>query len=174
MDAIKQHETSGSQPKTATVSISEAARLVGKGRQTLYNHKKQGKLSFDRDQDGNPVIQVAELMRVYGELKLPKKDTSETPKATAKQDTPSQPSTPPENNSKQIDLYRKLISTQKELALLKESQAREREIQEERIKDLKDQVDDWRTQARSATHLLEYQQEKEQNRRRGWLSRLFG
>jgi len=50
----------------ATVSISEASRLTGKGRQTLYRHIKNGKLSATKDGDGSRVIQVVELERVYG------------------------------------------------------------------------------------------------------------
>ena len=50
---------------SATVSISEASRLTGKGRQTLYRHIKQGKLSAITDGDGSRVIQLAELERLY-------------------------------------------------------------------------------------------------------------
>ena len=174
MDTTTQLDTTENHPKTATVSISEAARLVGKGRQTLYNHKKQGKLSFEKDRDGSPVVQVAELMRVYGELKLPKPNEVETDKDTVKESSASQQETGKGNSSRQLDMLRKLISTQKELSMLKQSQEREREIQEERIQDLKSQVNDWKEQARSTTHLLEYQQsEQEKKSSRGWLSRLF-
>jgi len=51
---------------TSNVSISEAARLTGKGRQTIYRHIKQGKLSTKTIGDGTQVIPVTELERVYG------------------------------------------------------------------------------------------------------------
>lgn len=57
------------------VNISEAARLVQKDRKTLQRHMKEGKsgkgtLSFHTDEDGRKLIDVAELQRFYGDLKL--------------------------------------------------------------------------------------------------------
>ncbi len=52
----------------AIVSITEAAKLVRKGRQTLYNHNEKGKLSFTKTEEGKPGIDTAELQRVYGKL----------------------------------------------------------------------------------------------------------
>ena len=47
------------------VTITEAAELVNKSTQTLYRHIKSGKLS--RESSG--LLQIAELIRVYGELR---------------------------------------------------------------------------------------------------------
>ena len=58
----------------AIVSISRAAKLVRKGRQTLYNHNDKGKLSFTQTVDGKPGIDTAELVRVYGKLYMPADD----------------------------------------------------------------------------------------------------
>ncbi len=55
----------------AIVSISRAAKLVRKGRQTLYNHNEKGKLSFTTTVDGKPGVDTAELARVYHKLYLP-------------------------------------------------------------------------------------------------------
>ena len=55
----------------AIVSISHAAKLVRKGRQTLYNHNEKGKLSFTQTDDGKPGIDTSELERVYGKLYMP-------------------------------------------------------------------------------------------------------
>ena len=55
----------------AIVSISYAAKLVRKGRQTLYNHNDKGKLSFTQTEDGKPGIDTSELERVYGKLYMP-------------------------------------------------------------------------------------------------------
>ena len=55
----------------AIVSISQAAKLVRKGRQTLYNHNDKGKLSFTTDEEGKPGIDTSELERVYGKLYMP-------------------------------------------------------------------------------------------------------
>ena len=49
-------------------SITEAAKLTGKARSTLHRHLKDGRLSKELDADGQPVIDTAELVRVYGPL----------------------------------------------------------------------------------------------------------
>src|SRR5512133_501472 len=54
----------------AVVSISEASRLVGKTRQTLYNDRDSGKLSWTTLETGKPGIDTSELQRVYGQMKL--------------------------------------------------------------------------------------------------------
>jgi hypothetical protein len=50
------------------VSISEAARLTGKPRSTLHRHIVSGTLSKESDGQGKPVLDIAELERVYGPL----------------------------------------------------------------------------------------------------------
>lgn len=47
------------------VSISEAARRAGVKRTTIYRKVEAGKLSKEIDDDGNPVIDLSELCRVY-------------------------------------------------------------------------------------------------------------
>jgi septal ring factor EnvC (AmiA/AmiB activator) len=56
------------------VSVAEAARLVKRNRQTLYrDYLATGKLSSVTDPiTGNKAINIAELMRVFGELKMEK------------------------------------------------------------------------------------------------------
>lgn len=52
----------------AAVSISEAARLTGKNRQTIYRHIGTGKVSAVDQGDGTKGIPITELERVYGLL----------------------------------------------------------------------------------------------------------
>ena len=54
----------------ALISVSEAAKLVGKSVKTIYRHIDTGKLSFCHNDNGIKSIDTSELMRVYGELKL--------------------------------------------------------------------------------------------------------
>jgi len=55
----------------AKVTISEAARLVGVARQNLYkNYINEGKVSVERDHLGKPRIDVSELIRVFGEVRM--------------------------------------------------------------------------------------------------------
>lgn len=51
------------------LNLSQAAKVVGKNRVTLWRHINAGKLSAERDRDGNPLVDTSELLRVYGELK---------------------------------------------------------------------------------------------------------
>lgn len=49
-------------------SVSEAAKLTGKNRTTIYRHMKNSVISFEKGPTGNPVIETSELERVYGSL----------------------------------------------------------------------------------------------------------
>ena len=51
------------------VNITQAVKLTGKSRTTLYNHLKSGKLSAEYDDVQNRSIEISELERVYGKLK---------------------------------------------------------------------------------------------------------
>ena len=51
------------------ISVSEAARLCGKDRKTLYRQIKEGKLSATKDEAGATKVDVSELTRVYGALR---------------------------------------------------------------------------------------------------------
>lgn len=55
----------------AKISISEAAKLIGKNRSTLYRHINSGKLSKHFDNNNNPLLDTSELSRVYESFKIP-------------------------------------------------------------------------------------------------------
>ena len=48
------------------LSMEQAAYVIGKTKKTIYNHKDAGKFSYEQDRDGKTVIDVSELLRVYG------------------------------------------------------------------------------------------------------------
>ena len=52
----------------AQVSVSEAAHLVGRDRKSLYRAIKQGRLSATQSATGERQIDIAELVRVYGDF----------------------------------------------------------------------------------------------------------
>lgn len=52
------------------VSLTKAATLVNKSRATIYNNKKAGILSVEKDAKGQTVVDISELQRVYGDVKL--------------------------------------------------------------------------------------------------------
>lgn len=70
----------------AKLNLSQAAKVVGKNRVTLWRHINAGKLSAERDRDGNPFIDTSELLRVYGELK---KNVTHSNKEKLHEATPS-------------------------------------------------------------------------------------
>lgn len=52
----------------AILSITEAARLFGKSRTTLYKYNKSGALSFVPGDDGKPAVDMSEMLRVFGRV----------------------------------------------------------------------------------------------------------
>ena len=52
------------------LNITDASKAIGKPRSTLYRHIDKGKVSAEEDGEGNTVIDVSELQRVYGALDL--------------------------------------------------------------------------------------------------------
>ncbi|TIG07740.1 hypothetical protein, partial [Legionella pneumophila] len=55
------------------LNLSQAAQAAGITRRTLYNNVKQGKVTVSRDGKNNPVVDVSELIRVYGNVNIPEK-----------------------------------------------------------------------------------------------------
>lgn len=76
----------------AKVSISEAARLAGISRPTLYRKIDAGEISVERDGD-SVQIDISELLRVFGELKTPgSPETAEPEPVTPPPPAPAPPS----------------------------------------------------------------------------------
>ncbi len=57
----------------STHSITESAELAKVSRRTIQRYVKNGKLSVTKDHLGNPRIDTAELIRVFGQLSHPTK-----------------------------------------------------------------------------------------------------
>lgn len=53
----------------ASHTITEAMKLVKKGRRTLYDHMASGRLSYGIKENGKRFLETSELIRVYGPLK---------------------------------------------------------------------------------------------------------
>jgi hypothetical protein len=56
---------------TQIFNLTDCCRMVGVARNTIGRHVKAGKVSVVKDSDGRPGIQIAELIRAYGEIKHP-------------------------------------------------------------------------------------------------------
>jgi hypothetical protein len=50
------------------VTLKKACELTGKSKRTIQRYMASGKLSYTTNRQGNKVINVAELIRVFGEL----------------------------------------------------------------------------------------------------------
>lgn len=48
------------------ISMEQAAQIIGKTKKTIYNHKDKNRFSYEFDGEGKAVIDVSELLRVYG------------------------------------------------------------------------------------------------------------
>ena len=62
----------------ASHSVTEAAKLAGVTRRTIYRHIKAGKLSASVTSSDNTVIETSELLRVYGVLSQPEPEVVST------------------------------------------------------------------------------------------------
>jgi hypothetical protein len=49
-------------------NVSESALLTGKSKRTVQRYTRSGQLSSTKDKNGYPLIDTAELIRVFGEL----------------------------------------------------------------------------------------------------------
>lgn len=68
----------------ASHSVTEAAKLAGVTRRTIYRHIKSGRLSASVTGSDNTVIETSELLRVYGVLSQPEPEVV----STGSQETP--------------------------------------------------------------------------------------
>ena len=66
------------------VSLQQAVKMTEKSESTLRRDVKKGKVSAERDARGHLQFDVAELQRVYGELKSTGEDTQSTEQANGK------------------------------------------------------------------------------------------
>ncbi|HBT4361956.1 hypothetical protein CIG40_29095 [Klebsiella pneumoniae] len=88
------------------LNLSQAAQAAGITRRTLYNHVKQGKVTVSRDGKNNPVVDVSELIRVYGNVNIPEKQI---------------PGISHRKNTQQNFPQEQLLAMQKELADLRQA-----------------------------------------------------
>lgn len=119
----------------AKVSISEAARLAGISRSNLYkNYIKQGLISVVRNHQGQPRIDVSELLRVFGEIQ---KNTALSSKTQVEDRSEIQVRT--QENTTETQVQIQVAALESELKLLREQLAKadEREqFYQQQLKDL--------------------------------------
>ena len=132
------------------VTVKQAEKLTGKSRQTLWRDSKKGKVSVQKDDDGNNVYNVAELERVYGDLQQQVCNTDVTvlPDETSQDNSLLQ---------QEISFLREKIESLE--TTLSESKNRE-DLALEREKDLSAKLDKAQSTIDKQTYLLADQREK--------------
>lgn len=60
MDYNEMHEV------TMKLSMEQVAQVLQKSKKTIYNHKDKNKFSYEIDEEGKTVVDVSEVLRVYG------------------------------------------------------------------------------------------------------------
>lgn len=108
-------------------TISGAAKLVGKQRSTLYRHIKNGKLSKGIDENGEPYIETAELVRAYGPLQ----EVQDRDSVSIEQQAT------PEKDSRNSVLFQEVETLRAEKLTRLERD----------LEDMREQRDDWKAQA---------------------------
>ncbi len=109
----------------AKVGAQRAAELTGKSKSTIQRAMNNGKISFEKDNNGRRVIDVSELDRVYGLIQTGSQTTAveqELEKASSMLEM------------ERMKMQIKMLEDKLELA-------------ESQIEDLKDQRDQWQKQA---------------------------
>lgn len=127
------------------LTLTAAAKLWGKSRQTLYNDQKAGKLSFGHDEQGAVYVEASELRRAYGEpsskVDAPKDNQQDEARQGARQDA--------EETSKLVALTAKDVEIrhlQDTIGLLREQ-----------ITDLRTELDRTHESHRMTLRVLEHQ-----------------
>jgi len=138
------------------VTMKEAEALVPVSRTTLYNDKKAGTFSVEKNAKGRTVIDTSELQRVYGELNLTSKESnnaqldSKTNKSDSKKHTTSE-------NSKEVSIELAVLKERiKHLEEIKIERQKDKEQFEERIERMQTTIDKALENQNKTTLLLEH------------------
>lgn len=135
------------------VSISKAAEMAGVTRATFYRHIDKKGISVTKDDDGNPKVDVSELMRVYGnKIKTLSESVSND---TGENTVLKQEKTPISSVELEV-LKEKIKHIEESKAVYEEERKREREQFEERIEQLQSTLNKAQDNQTKTTALLEH------------------
>jgi len=141
------------------LNLSQAAGAVGITRRTLYNHIEQGRVTVSRGEKNTRVIDVSELIRVYGTVNLPEKQVhTDSQRKNAQYDFPNEALIA---MRKELAELRELIQSQQQL-LLEDKQQREQKIEVEE-----------QERQRLQQEVTELKQQLESERKKGFWAKVF-
>lgn len=145
-------------------SISEASRIVGVTRKTLYKHIQKKPITVEKDSNDMPVIDASELIRVYGDqCRFDHQESPQNPTTGAGEHSSSATSNI-SNDSGKVQA----ALAHKELELLKEQIKQERSSYEEQIDYLRGKLDEANSETRKLTALLTDQSNTTQDTSKAW------
>lgn len=130
------------------VSITKAAELAGVSRTTIYSDIKSGKVSFIPKGKNKKVINISELERAYGSLKINKQSSvhsNENPEHNLTKTVKL-----PDTNIVELAVLREKID------IIETERRREREQYEERIEQLQETLSKAQDNQSKTTGLLEH------------------
>lgn len=143
------------------VSISKAADMVGITRATLYRHIEKKGISVEQDEEGNPKIDVSELIRVYGHKVKPVIETEQ-----AKEVSNSEHEEVVSTNDTEVTILQSKIAHLEELRELdKEASKTQNETLHSQIERLEDALKRAQEGQNKLTLLLE---DKSGNKNNSW------
>jgi len=150
------------------VSITQAHKMTGVARSTIYKDMEEGKLSFTENGRGKKTIMVSELQRVYGTIDqsaLDKKPKSAEPEETSENvaSVSERSETTKGDKSDQIAVLQERILALKAtvddkdtfIEDLKSERQKTREMYEEQLEGLKKSLDKAQDGYNNITKLLE-------------------
>ena len=139
------------------ITLTEATEMTGKSKSTLTRAIISGKLTATRSEDGKTYqVDESELARVYPLVSVNHGSPDDSPSVNQPESVPA---------AAQIELVQDQIDE------IKRIHRREVERMEAQIDDLRQDRDDWKTQASNQTLLLKHEQERHQEVPR---KKLFG
>lgn len=145
------------------VSVSQAARLTGKSRETINKATKSGKLSFSRNASNHKEIDVAELERAYP-LVATIDEINQEPAAVSS----SQPASDSDASAEMAVLREKLAGSHRAHEMLAAERDRERRQLESEIENLRQSLEKSQEQHNKSLLLITDQSKQTKDRVGEW------
>jgi len=158
------------------VTISKAAEMAGITRATFYRHIETKGITVEKDSDGNPKVDVSELVRVYGDkLNVTEEGAKLNSENTPKTIHPIQDNTPeikhpiqrstPNHTAAELEVLKERLRNMETVKeTLENERSREREQLNDQIEALRENLEKAQSHHKQLTALLTDQRSEEERR----------
>ena len=136
------------------LSMEQAAQIIGKTKKTIYNHKDRNRFSYEIDDEGKAVIDVSELLRVYGSTPEITQRLDSLQKGEGSENTQTYTPSKPAKKAQQEENFEFQIQIVKLEAELEKEKALKRKIEDE-ADYFKSALEESQKTAQKVTMLLE-------------------